>query len=979
MGKSLVKNVLDTQNKKRKLSLFAIRYSLFAIRIPIPIYLIPIYLIPIFLIASATLNAQVIIKEKVEINPQQNILPEYPQSVSDPCLRIISPYSYQSVYSCVAYPIEPAQQLYPMQVTFGGSSPYYYALDSATIYDVRITSGTEYAYLFKATYWDTVLQIPVEPEYLGSEIIGITGWELCGWGDFIGFIGSGLWEREHQSDYRIVYNNYSAMEAWVNFEITNHTTGEIKTWHTKIVNPTFVFKNLLYDGDTLNHHIGMQPKNGMFIDRYIENTLEEECLLQTGCPPDNLRFSISLVSGAQYGQIIKQDPYTEFNEYSDEFTDLSYDDIMYYNFFFTPDGLQPDSTETVVIRTASNDSDLGYKDNTIYVKRNFLPAVSDGGSIVIGTNKNTALPGDTLDILLKWNDEPDGIVDFNDWQEFAVWLADGFSYGTLLNPVTGDTSDTFSTIGKEIKLIVHQNITDINKKIIIAAETEVALLGGNRMLQNNPPNTIDMKSSDKKIFNNRRLEQNGFVKEKDKTKNEDTVDDEINIDIALGSRYLSGVKEITVNPFIVEFDPPTVSAGDTARIIPKYMDENGNYIEYTESQTFELGILDGCMLGKLSNEGIDTNYFYGVTQPFYFITDSSADSGIVNIRVGVIDINPQNRSVTNNNSNIENDNPIEYCFLNLYQTELYVDANVVVGNECEDYPCDENFKYTPPDIVSEIDDIVWSTTYTYENATRDFCPEGSPKGGHTRILFDDAFDVPFNSRKLIKDQLITPYTLDACFDNVKNKWQYSFMTNGDINKIELRTLVSMCDWGEPTDINDIAGLNNIPEEDVCLALKDFEKHRPYPFLGEQIPVPEKYNIKDAFINHEKAHVMFFQLDIKKALKRKYKYYGVVKSFKDHLKFTPYCTEIFQNKSSAIYQGKKYYEGLIKEFVKQLHSIYSKRIEDYYMDENRTQWNDYVQNTITYYQKKLKKKWPLVDCDYDMSEEWKIYEQYINKF
>jgi len=46
MGKSLVKNVLDTQNEKRKLSLFAIRYSLFAIRYSEPYTFLPYTYIP---------------------------------------------------------------------------------------------------------------------------------------------------------------------------------------------------------------------------------------------------------------------------------------------------------------------------------------------------------------------------------------------------------------------------------------------------------------------------------------------------------------------------------------------------------------------------------------------------------------------------------------------------------------------------------------------------------------------------------------------------------------------------------------------------------------------------------------------------------------------------------------------------------------------------------------------------------------------
>jgi hypothetical protein len=85
-------------------------------------------------------------------------------------------------------------------------------------------------------------------------------------------------------------------------------------------------------------------------------------------------------------------------------------------------------------------------------------------------------------------------------------------------------------------------------------------------------------------------------------------------------------------------------------------------------------MLDGCMLGKLSNAGIDTNYFYGVTQPFYFIADSSADSGIVKLRLGIIDNTTGNKSGRGRITTEEG----EYCFLSAFQSEKYKDVEVKV-------------------------------------------------------------------------------------------------------------------------------------------------------------------------------------------------------------------------------------------------------------------------------------------------------------
>ncbi len=73
---------------------------------------------------------------------------------------------------------------------------------------------------------------------------------------------------------------------------------------------------------------------------------------------------------------------------------------------------------------------------------------------------------------------------------------------------------------------------------------------------------------------------------------------------------------------------------------------------------------------------------------------------------------------------------------------------------------------------------------------------------------------------------------------------------------------------------------------------------------------------------------------------------------------------------------------LRNFCVQLHSIYRMRTKDRRKNENMTQWNDDVQNTINYYHNTLKELWknkgrPIKDCDYEM--DWSAYEQYKNKF
>ncbi len=657
-------------------------------------------------IFSIELTAQVIIKEKVEINPQQNILPEYPASNFDPCLNVHRPPYYQSVYSCSIYPVEPFQQNFPWQ-----SGSYMGQFDSTSIYNIEIIYGTEFAYLYKAAHWDSVLQDMTEPEYYGSSLTGLTGSELSGTGEYEVFQWVGIYERKHPSYYEIRFDNFAELEANVIVRITNLNTSIVTEWHTTIVNPQYTMQNLGIDGDTLLH------KRVLTITPSIRNSLALTCnqLGYGSCPPTDVTFNIEIIEGEQYGSIGRYDSYFGAYEYSSSFNGLSFDEFAYETYVFNANGLQPDSTAVVKIRQSSSDADIGSIDYTFYVKRNFLPPVSENGSIVIETNKNTAMPGDTLDVLLRWEDGSNGIVDFADWQEFAVWVADGFDYGTILNPATSDTSDSFEIIGKEFKLLVSQNITDANAKIVIAAETEVAMLGGATRMQSKNQDHLARKEI--KVYRTAKIQD-----KEDKESGRPT------IDLVIGSQYLSGIKEIIINPFIVEIDPPVISAGDTARIIPKYMDSTGNYVEFDSLQTFELGMLDGCLHGKLSNAGIDTNYFYGVNQPFYFIADTSADSGSVNIRVGVIESNQQNRYLSKNNSNIENDNPVDYCFLNLYQTSPYINANVVVG----DVVCDtirplliEDIKN---DVITKVTTNMFSVSVSTDNGNE--CSEdNSDQGG----------------------------------------------------------------------------------------------------------------------------------------------------------------------------------------------------------------------------------------------------------
>ncbi|MGA9292872.1 MAG: hypothetical protein WBV81_09760 [Ignavibacteriaceae bacterium] len=101
-------------------------------------------------------------------------------------------------------------------------------------------------------------------------------------------------------------------------------------------------------------------------------------------------------------------------------------------------------------------------------------------------------------------------------------------------------------------------------------------------------------------------------------------------------------------PIKITIIPATIAAGDTAKIIIQKRNLDGIVEDCPPEQPFEIGMVDGCMLGSIlasspleEDSGayfIDT-YFWGVNQtnPIYFIADSSADSGLFKIRAGLIE------------------------------------------------------------------------------------------------------------------------------------------------------------------------------------------------------------------------------------------------------------------------------------------------------------------------------------------------------
>ncbi len=614
--------------------LFVIRYSLFVIRYSLFLILITIILLP-----TSTIKAQIVIKEKVEINPTGETLhSDYPRSSYDPCENYPGEQHYQVVYSCSMFPVEPYQQLFPFQ---GGGDRIAFLPNDR--YEIAITSGTTYAYLVRTAYQDSLGNF-YPAEYIGHYLSNKYGYELSGTGQYEPNMGSGTFVRGNSTLYYIHFNNYDETEANVTVRITDLDSNITTYWHTIVVNPAIEITNIGNQEDTLLHYYS---KDVSFRIRNKKYNCEHPGY--GGCPPTDVNFGIEIVQGLQYGSIKN----SQTGEINTSFSDLSWEDIRSTVFTYYANGLQPDSTEMVTIRHYSNDAEIQPQYFSFIVKNNRIPPPSEGGAIYIQADKKEVMPSDTVEIHLKWITEIGDTTEFLPMQRFKVELAEGEEYGRLIDLGSGTEGDILDDAGSELLLVAEDQIEEAIARITIVAQADLLIW------------TRPVSISG--VMTNREDEAREIKKEKEP----------IAPEFIIVGDHITGVEEIIVNkyPFVVEIIPEEIAAGDTARIVPKKRNRDGSLEEFPIEQQFELGMLEGCLLGKIIAEGTDSNYHYGVTQPFYFIADSSTDSGTVKIRVGLIEPVVGNK-IAGSNKITEANNTESYCFINTYQSNIYKDASV---------------------------------------------------------------------------------------------------------------------------------------------------------------------------------------------------------------------------------------------------------------------------------------------------------------
>ena len=84
-------------------------------------------------------------------------------------------------------------------------------------------------------------------------------------------------------------------------------------------------------------------------------------------------------------------------------------------------------------------------------------------------------------------------------------------------------------------------------------------------------------------------------------------------------------------------EPATIAPGETAIVTVKKKNNDGTITDFDSGQTFEISMLDGCVLGYIFVGSDSAKYFYDVPQPITFKADANAEGGVVKLRVGLIE------------------------------------------------------------------------------------------------------------------------------------------------------------------------------------------------------------------------------------------------------------------------------------------------------------------------------------------------------
>ena len=454
-------------------------------------------------------QAQVVIKEKVEINPQQSITPDYAAPIYTPCGPWISSYDYynpwQVVWNQISFAPDPYQQMFNFQDNRWGPGLQrrIYTLDPNNNYNLTIQQEEEYAYFTYGGFYDDITGVYVPMQYVGTALSGVPGSDIgaTAWFNYVRDYPNGLYHNESKYRMRIKRDVPSGTEI----TMTVFNGQETINYHTRIEVPTFTIESST-DEDTLLH----------FYSRDIEFILnfQQSCQLDGygGAYPEGIKFNVEIIQGQEYGNLYYPGTVAEPEQSGTSITNLEDQygqGISIYSIKYKADGVQPDSLSPgiVTIRCSANDIDIAPVEVSFPVKYNEDPP-DEGGYIIVGMDKQSYEPGDTAVIFNRWLTGYGEDIYFPVNQLFDVEITAGTEYGVLYDPYSGEVSGSLQNVLNGFRVLTSSSIAEDSVVIILKVRTRIGGGISTRMITNEKEELerrkID-KAEDKEPYNTESL------------------------------------------------------------------------------------------------------------------------------------------------------------------------------------------------------------------------------------------------------------------------------------------------------------------------------------------------------------------------------------------------------------------------------------------------------------------------------------------
>jgi len=849
------------------------------------------------------------------------------------------PYNpWQVVWFHSAYHLDPGQQPFSYQKNI---MVYLWFIDSTKHYDFIVTEGRDKCHIIEHFKKPDGSEDAEAAKDAGYELLNIKGLDLLG--ELAPYDTDGYRVRGGFQKYTLYYDSVGT----VTFTINETGSSEIYYFHTIIVKP---------DSYTLSESLSSEIPHGEQENIYLAANRDQ-------CPSwDEIyngggyygAYNYEIVQGSNYATLIKEhfdeENFANIRETGTSFTNTNDPVYLWMN------GAEPDSFATVTIRFSATESNINPLEKVVKIVKN------DNYPIQVTVEPAELNPGDTANVILKqktseYGMDPVTYDDFPSGQLFDVSITKGAEYADIYLPGDGRSGDSFTQIEEGFKLKINDNIDTSYAEIHLRVDTKIIENQFQSADVNN--NTGKQKANGKKVTSGAR--------KKKKNKYSLTF-----IGVPTGKEIFGIGKAAVGKQIVVQFEPAELSPGDTALVKIYKKDIDGNLVEFPAGQKYEIGIMEGCEYGDLLvNDTLDV-YFTDVTAPIKYVAADSVgtDSAKVSLRVGII---PAAGTSVKQKSKNKKANGItaSYCSINAFVYDEYGTGSVDIKSGCEDYFCMEEKKF--PDFNLDIKPNGYSGI--------DGCSNREPLPAGIFMPITSYFDEN-NNRKFVDDllkTLLVPFKLhNGCYDAKDKTWKFSIISQGEESTIYsrwdafyLKAIKSICMDNIKSDEKTIViknnseslndereiHLDNIPENEVCKTLQDFEYNRPYrddPQYSTEFNQYMQYESKFYFIldvvkAHEDVHQKDFERLVNKMLDQEING-RTTRAFLLNPKIK--CEDAL-TEEKARKKAENLYKSKMRDFLDLVKNTFEK--EKKLRNEIKVQKNEDVQRVIDQYRDYLKHK------------------------